>query len=253
MPLTGRKLFTAKAVTIKKYINLYQPWQILVKKEYVKTPHESIASYGASCKKDMEHKSQNVACQNCKAEFTIELDDFGFYEKIKVPPPTFCSDCRCQRRLAWRNDITLYNGICNLCKKSVVTIYSKESNVIIYCNKCWWSDKWDPKSFGMNYDFSRPFFEQFNELMKKVPHMALVNDNGIASVNCEYTQDFSFAKNCYMVFIGWKVENVMYSYYVAAGKDMMDCMNIKSKNEFIYECIRCSESYKLKYSQNSKD
>jgi hypothetical protein len=28
-------------------------------------------------------------CQNCKKNFIIEPDDFGFYEKIKVPPPTF--------------------------------------------------------------------------------------------------------------------------------------------------------------------
>ena len=36
-------------------------------------------------------------CQNCKQDFTIEPDDFGFYEKIKVPPPTFCPLCRAQR------------------------------------------------------------------------------------------------------------------------------------------------------------
>ena len=30
-------------------------------------------------------------CQNCKKDFTIESEDFAFYEKIKVPPPTWCS------------------------------------------------------------------------------------------------------------------------------------------------------------------
>ena len=29
-------------------------------------------------------------CQSCKKEFTIEPEDFLFYEKIKVPAPTFC-------------------------------------------------------------------------------------------------------------------------------------------------------------------
>ena|ERR1035437_6349796 len=197
-------------------------------------------------------ETQTRQCQNCKKDFIIEPDDFGFYEKIKVSLPTFCPECRMQRRLAWRNDITLYNRTCDLCKKGVVTIYSKESDVIVYCNKCWWGDAWDASQYRQDYDFSRPFFEQFKEFSLKIPHLALINDNGIASVNCEYTQDFAFSKNCYMDFIGWKVENVMYSYYIAAGKDMVDCMNIKSKNEFIYECIRCAESYKLKYSQNSK-
>ncbi len=188
-------------------------------------------------------------CQNCKSQFTIEADDFGFYEKIHVPPPTFCPECRSQRRLAWRNDTTLYNKTCDLCQKPIVTIYSKESGITVYCNKCWWGDNWDPISYDQEYDFSRSFFEQFKELVLKVPHIALVNDDGIASVNCEYTQDFAFSKNCYMDFIGWKVENVMYTYYISAGKDIMDSMNIRSKNEWIYECIRGRNSYNIKYSQ----
>ena len=192
---------------------------------------------------------ENINCQNCKKEFTIEPDDFGFYERVKVPPPTFCPDCRRQRRNAWRNTFSLYSRKCELCDKAVVSIYSKESPITIYCNKCWWSDKWDAKSYAMDYDFSRPFFTQHQELMKKVPHMAIVNDDGIASVNCEYTHDWWFSKNCYMAFSGWYVENIMYSFFVLAGRDMMDCMNVRSKNEWLYECIMSRNSYQLKHSQ----
>src|SRR3989344_2209720 len=199
--------------------------------------------------KIMEYKSENKICQNCKNDFIIEPDDFGFYEKIKVPPPTFCPGCRSQRRLAWRNDLVLYNRICDLCKKSVITIYSKESGITVYCNKCWWSDKWDFLAYGQDYDFSRTFFEQLKELTLKVPHMALINDNGIASVNCEYTNDFAFGKNCYMVFVAWYIENVMYSFHILSGRDMMDCMTIRSESNWIYECILCSKSYQLKYSR----
>jgi hypothetical protein len=38
----------------------------------------------------MEIKS----CQNCKQDFTIESEDFEFYTKIKVPPPTFAQSVR---------------------------------------------------------------------------------------------------------------------------------------------------------------
>jgi len=65
----------------------------------------------------------------------------------------------------------------------------------------------------MDYDFSKPFFTQFRELINKVPHIAIVNDDGIASVNCEYTHDWWFSKNCYMCFSGWRVENTMYSIF----------------------------------------
>ena len=195
----------------------------------------------------MQSESKN--CQNCKSDFIIEADDFGFYEKIKVPPPTFCPACRMQRRYAWRNIMSLYNSKCNLCNKSVITLYSPDSGIIVYCNKCWWSDKWDPKSYAMDYDFSRTFFEQFIELMYKVPHMAIVNDDGIASLNCEYTHDWWFSKNCYMCFSGWYVENVMYSFFMDKGRDMIDCLNVRSANDWLYECMSARNCYQLKYSQ----
>ena len=192
--------------------------------------------------------SETRICQNCKKDFIIEPNDFGFYEKIGVPPPTFCPECRLQRRWAWRNKISLYSRKCNLCEKSVISIYSPDSGIIIYCNKCWWSDKWDPKSYAMDYDFSKLFFSQFRGLIQKVPHMAVVNDDGIASLNCEYTHDWWFSKNCYMTFSGWYVENVMYSFFITAGKDMMDCLLNMSETSFLYECINCTHGYKLKYS-----
>lgn len=37
----------------------------------------------------MEYKSETKICQNCKKDFTIDPEDFKFYEKIKVPSPTF--------------------------------------------------------------------------------------------------------------------------------------------------------------------
>jgi hypothetical protein len=197
-------------------------------------------------------QSETKNCQNCKNDFVIEPDDFGFYEKIQVPPPTFCSDCRRQRRWAWRNNMSLYNRKCDMCGKGVVSIYSPSSGLTIYCNKCWWSDKWDSKSYAVDYDFTKPFFNQFRELIQRVPHMSVVNDDGIASLNCEYTHDWWFSKNCYMAFTGWRAENIMYSYYILAGKNMVDCINIRSENEWLYECNICAQCYNCKYSQFSK-
>ncbi|MEA3399535.1 MAG: hypothetical protein U9R00_03450 [Patescibacteria group bacterium] len=191
-------------------------------------------------------------CQNCKKEFEVTKDDLSFYKKINVPEPTFCPECRMQRRFAWRNNISLYNRTCELCQKEVVTIYSKESGIPVFCNKCWWNDKWNPLDYGVDYDFSKPFFKQYNELMQKVPHLAMVNDDGIASKNCEYTHDGWFSKNCYMVFYFWHVENCMYSSELTYGvKDVMDCLLIYSRAEQLYECIKCEGSFNLKYSQQA--
>ncbi len=90
--------------------------------------------------------------------------------------------------------------------------------------------------------------------MQKIPHMAIVNDNGIASTNCEYTHDCWFAKDCYMLFSAWRAENVMYGFLIAGAngrniKDVVDCLNILDTNERIYECTSCEKSYQLKNSQ----
>jgi len=82
-------------------------------------------------------------CQNCKQEFVIESDDFLFYEKIKVPPPTFCPECRLKRRLMWRNERTLYKRVCDLCGINLLSVFHQDSIYTIYCSSCWWSDKWD--------------------------------------------------------------------------------------------------------------
>jgi hypothetical protein len=80
-------------------------------------------------------------CQNCQKEFIIEPEDFDFYNKIKVPPPTFCPDCREQRRIAFRNERSLYKRKCDLCGKGVVSRVSPDKPYPMYCQKCWWSDK----------------------------------------------------------------------------------------------------------------
>ena len=201
-------------------------------------------------------QSETKHCQNCKQKFTIEPEDFSFYEKIssasggKVPPPTWCPECRQQRRLAWRNDFVFYNRICDLCKRNIISVYSPDNPQVIYCNKCWWSDKWDPKSYGHDFDFSRPFFEQFAEFRLKIPALALFNDNNIGSENCEYTQDFAYGKNCYMCMVMWKVQDCMYCSYGADTKETVDSMGILGTGEGLYEvmysekCFNCRNVYK---------
>ena len=193
-------------------------------------------------------KSETRKCQNCKNEFIIEPDDFGFYEKIKVPPPTFCPECRLQRRLMWRNERTFYQRQCDLCKKNIISSFTREQPFPVYCQKCWWGDDWDPYSFGIDFDFSKSFFEQFQTLKKKVPILNMQNDDGIASLNSEYSQDFAFSKNCYLTSAGWYCDNVMYSYYTCYDKDIADSFVINN-SERCYECFESNRLFDSKYSR----
>jgi hypothetical protein len=182
-------------------------------------------------------KSETKICQNCKHDFVIEPDDFGFYEKMGVPAPTMCPKCRRIRRLSWRNDTTLYSRECSLCTKKFVSIYSPDKEFNVLCPKCFHGDGWNPYDYGVDYDTKKSFIEQIIDLSKKIPILGVVNDNDIASINCLYTNDVAFSKNCAMVFVCWKLENVFNSSHLAAGKDLSDCLCIAEECSYTYDGV----------------
>jgi len=193
-------------------------------------------------------ESQTKICQNCKQEFIIEPDDFDFYEKMKVPPPTSCPECRFQRRLMFLNERTLYKRKCDLCGKDMLTIFHPDLKLVVYCFPCWWSDKWDDGEYFLEYDSSRPFFEQMIELQKKTPHMSFLN-NYTTLINSDYVNNTGSLKNCYLVFHADFCENVLYSSTIVRLKDSMDCIMI-GESELMYQDINC-DGYKLFFCENS--
>lgn len=160
-------------------------------------------------------------CQNCKNQFTIEPEDFAFYEKIKVPPPTWCPECRFQRRLAFTNLFHLYRRKCDLCMRDIISMYPAGINYKVYCSACWYSDNWDPQEYGRDYDFSRPFLEQYNELLHDVPLMALSLDLASA-VDSPHNNYAGHLKNAYLLFFADFIENCGYGFYIQGSKDVYD-------------------------------
>src|SRR3989344_4713434 len=145
--------------------------------------------------KDMD--SETITCQNCHNEFVIEPDDFAFYEKMKVPAPTWCSECRLIRRLAYREERSFFKDRCVKCKKDIVSLYAPGHLFPVYCSECWWSDSWDGTDYGKEYDFQKPFFQQLRELQDRVPTQATNLRN---STNCEYCHGTIRCKDCTHVF-----------------------------------------------------
>lgn len=203
--------------------------------------------------------SETRNCQNCKHDFIIEPDDFSFYEKIKVPPPTFCPNCRMQRRFMFRNERTLYKGICTLCKQSMISIFNPESLYKVFCSKCWWGDSWDCGDYYLDYDPNKNFFEQMKELQLKAPFMDKVVSY-LKLVNSDYINHASTCKNCYLIFNADDCENVYYSNTVVNVKDSSDCFmmnntqlsygSIGGDGSGIYFSENCPESINVWYSKD---
>ncbi len=183
-------------------------------------------------------------CQNCKLEFAIEQEDFNFYEKLQVPAPTFCPECRLQRRLAWRNERTLYKRKCDLCQSEIIAMYPSETSFPIYCRSCWFSDKWDATEFGREYDFSQPFFSQFLDLLKVVPQIAIQIDR---SLNCDYCNQIAECKNCYLLTSSSENEDCMFGFRILNSKNVLDGWAV-IKCENCYECTQSLESAQMKFA-----
>jgi len=193
-------------------------------------------------------QSETKQCQNCKEKFTIEPEDFEFYEKMKVPPPTFCPECRLQRRFMFKNERTLYKRSCGFCEKPIVTTFSPKSPYKVYCEPCWWSDKWGAKEYAMDYDPNRNFLEQFKELQKKVPYPALLNDY-LFNKNSEYVNHTGYIKDGYLIFNAGYCENVLYSSILDQIKDSMDILSAREL-ELCYQDINCQKCYQTFYSED---
>lgn len=170
-------------------------------------------------------------CQNCKNQFVIASDDFAFYEKIKVPPPTWCHKCKLQRRFLWRNERNLYKRTCDLCHKDIVSLYRPGVPFPVYCNSCWYSDQWEGLEQGREFNTSESFFEQFQELLKVVPRPALIGANNINSPYVNYSADL---KNYYLGLCSGECEDCGYIYRTFLTKNSFDCFTT-------FECELCSE------------
>ena len=184
-------------------------------------------------------------CAQCQSPFEVTDADRAFYKKMDVPEPSLCPDCRMQRRYAVRNERNLYRRHCDLCEREIISMYSGEKPFPVYCPECWWGNKWEETDYGKEFDFNRPFFDQFRELRNTVPHVSLARVN---SENCDYCNFLGDCKNCYLIFGSVYSENCLYGspYY---SKNCIDNLVIR-ECEHCYECVDSRKLYHCLYCQD---
>lgn len=151
-----------------------------------------------------------------------------------------------RRRASFRNERSLYVRTCNLCKKSIVSIFSPDKTYPVYCIDCWWSDRWDSMQYGRAFDFNSSFSEQWGKLFDAVPKLGLFQLPG--EVNSAYTQDNTGVKNCYMTFDGEGGEDSYYGETFIKIKDCCDFLGLQ-QTELAYECVQCQDCYSITFSR----
>ena len=183
-------------------------------------------------------------CQNCKNTFTIEPEDFAFYEKMQVPPPTWCPECRLKRRLSWRNERNLFRAKDAATGKDIFTGITPHAPIKIYDIEYWRSDSWDPLDYGREYDFSRPFFEQWKESAYAIPWPSR---SVIDLVNSDYCDQAGHLKNCYLCFNLDYVEDAAYVVKSDDCKNVIDLFEAH-RVQLSYDSAMIDECFRAFYS-----
>jgi len=193
-------------------------------------------------------------CTVSGSQFAIFQSDLDLLEKMSpsfggkkylIPLPTLCPEERQRRRLMFRNFSNFFKQTSSYSGESVISNYSPETPFTILSNKERWSDIHEWTQQGKERDPSKSFRQQYQELLHRVPVIALMNDDGTASENCLYTNDANYNKNCYYLFGAWHSENVLYGYW-NANRDS-DCCDITISNN----CQWCYEVSLSQYCRNS--
>lgn len=200
------------------------------------------------------------SCAQCTkiyrtSTFEVASEDLAFYDNISpafngkkypIPEPTLCPTCRAQRRLAFRNERKLYHRKCDLSGKEIISIFSPDKQNKVYYQPEWWSDKWDALDYGREYDFSKPFFDQFQALLNEVPHMNLIGENNENSDYCNLTAN---CRGCYLVFESSNNEDCLYGYWLQKCNDCCD-VSYSHESRYCYECDNCYNCHNLYWSKN---
>lgn len=149
----------------------------------------------------------------------------------------------------FRNEDSIYKRKSDLSGKEIVSIYAPDSPYKVYDQDEWWSDKWDPLEYGRDFDFTKPFTEQFKELIQDAPHASLYTTN---VENSYYTNYALNLRNCYLVFGVTNGEDNLYGHYVIDCKDTVDSLSTFTC-ESCYEGIASKGCYQSLFFRNCRN
>jgi hypothetical protein len=86
---------------------------------------------------ECEHKE--ICNEQCTLAFKIIGDELSFYQRMNLPLPRLCPNCRHYQRLKQRNPMKLWHRRCmhEGCQNEFETSYAPDRKEIIYCEQCY--------------------------------------------------------------------------------------------------------------------
>jgi hypothetical protein len=196
-----------------------------------------------------KEKPHQRSCRLYGKTWVIDADDLKYFQKFMVPVPTVCPHCSLINKLIFRNERALYKRQCSATGKEIISVISPDKPYVVYDKDYWWSDEFDAKKYGQDYDSSRPFFEQFGELLLKTPYLGIMQTN---NQNSDYTNHANDDKNCYLISLAIKNEDCYFGRNVMNCRHCVDSLDLE-KCEECYQCIGGVNNNSCGYLFNSQN
>ena len=190
-----------------------------------------------------------MICKQCQSEFEYLPGEEDAYKRFQAPPSTACSECRKRRRMSFRNERRLYHNKSHKSGRLIITLYPPDTPFKIIDQDEWWDDSFDASEYGRDYDFSKPFFEQFKDLQRDVPRWSRIFMN---CENSDFTNNCANTRNSYLAFSCHDSEDLYYCVRANRSNNCLDCHTI-SACEYCSYCIDCDRCNNVHFSQSTEN
>lgn len=192
--------------------------------------------------------SQVRTCHISGQKFFVSDQEEEYCRSQNIPLPNISPIERIRAVTSFDNCLHLYNGQCAWTKESILTTLPPELGHITYNPDVFIGSEWDPLSYGRDYDFSRPFFDQFTDLFQLVPLPSRFLTLSTLE-NSDFVNGVTGAKNCYLIFNCTTCEDCLFSRVLNQCKNVLDSIGVQN-SELCYGCTNVSVGYELFWAEN---
>lgn len=195
------------------------------------------------------------SCEVTGRRFLITEQERDFLRRLTEQNPWFGSPllprvkpCEALRRMFASGNMTFLNRVKSaLSGTSVLSRYSERDGYRVVTTDEFWSDRVENTEYGRAYDFSRPFFPQFHELMRAVYHVPLNQTN---VENSDYVNGGQNIRNCYLCFSILNSQDCLYCLNQFDGNDNIDCVG-SVRCQFCFACVDIDGCYECEHCADS--
>ncbi len=193
-------------------------------------------------------------CITSGKTFTVSEAEQKYCTERNIPLPQQHPFERLKHIANFRNRIHLYNTTCAKTQKPILSCFPPEKNYTVYDIEAWSGDRWEATDYGQSYDSSRSFWDQYEELLKKVP---LPNLNVVSGTmeNSNYVNGAMNLKNCYLCFSTLDSVDCMFCWATFNSQNIVNSINCYF-SEIAYECRdieKCYNCFYIESCQNCSD